>query len=122
MPDSIHKNELKLLRLIYETTCRGEMTWSELDDGHFESNAPDGYPFPISFDFQGVESHPSAFTSRAFINLRMPGMNGRFFNGTDGYAILLSLMYQITSGDAFDGSDAMNRFLAAFPQPKENGG
>ena len=123
MPSATHQSELKLLRLIYDTTCRGEMTWSEPDDGHFKSNAPEGYPFPISFQFKGVESHPNPFTSRAFIDLSMPGLNGRYFAGTEGYAILFSLMCHIANEEALHGcDDAVDRFVAAFPQPKQTGG
>lgn len=93
-----HQSALDALARIYDETLRGRITWKKRDDAAYAAKVSDDYPFPISFDFQGVEAHPSSFASRAFVNLQMPGMNHRFFNGTEGFELMYSLLFFIETG------------------------
>ena len=83
---------------IYSETVLGRIAWEKRDDADYSASISNEYPFPISFDFQGVESYPRTFTSRAYVDLQMPGMNERFFNGTEGFEIMYSLLLFIETG------------------------
>jgi len=110
-----HSIALRVLTKIYDETLAGKIVWSKRDDANYAAPVSPDYPFPISFDFQGVESHPLEFTSRAFVNLQMPGMNHRFFNGTEGFEILYSLLLWIETGEQGLGryDDALTRLNSA---------
>lgn len=112
-----YETAMATLTRIYDETVAGRIVWEERDDGDYAASISDSYPFPISFDFEGVESHPNTFTSRAFVNLRMPGMNHRFFNGTEGFELIYSLLFFVSTGkenlDRYD--DALTRLDSALP-------
>ena len=89
---------IQTLNRIYAETVLGRIAWEKNDDADYSAKISDEYPFPISFDFQGVESYPRSFTSRAYVDLQMPGMSQRFFNGTEGFEVMYSLLLFVETG------------------------
>ena len=116
--DKLHRPydvAIQVLNRIYAETVRGRIAWERNDDADYSAKISDDYPFPISFDFQGVESHPRSFTSRAYVDLQMPGMNVRFFNGTEGFELMYSLLVFIETGREYleRYNDALTRLELA---------
>lgn len=115
---------IQTLNRIYAETVLGRIAWERNDDVDYSAKISDEYPFPISFDFQGVESYPRSFTSRAFVDLQMPGMNERFFNGTEGFELMYSLLLFIETGNEHLDrySDALTRLELALKDAAKKSG
>lgn len=115
---------IQTLNRIYAETVLGRIAWERNDDADYSAKISDEYPFPISFDFQGVESYPRSFTSRAFVDLQMPGMNERFFNGTEGFELMYSLLLFIETGNEHLDrySDALTRLELALKDAAKKSG
>ena len=115
---------IQTLNRIYAETVLGRIAWERNDDADYSAKISDEYPFPISFDFQGVESYPRSFTSRAFVDLQMPGMSERFFNGTEGFELMYSLLLFIETGNEHLDrySDALTRLELALKDAAKKSG
>jgi hypothetical protein len=91
-----HERDLAVLERLLEATRRGDVVWRGSESGEWFEAGLAGRE--INFRFLYFEATNQVGADRQAIEFNMPGLNARFFCGTEGFDLLLDIL-----GAAFEG-------------------
>lgn len=91
-----HERDLAVLKRLLDASQERAIEWTQGDHAEWFETTLDGRT--ISLRFLYFEATNQIGADRHAIDLNMPGLNARFFCGTEGYDLILDLLDEAIEG------------------------